>query len=426
MDQDSFRLLLASGSGSSGSTSKQPQRSRVDASQPAFKPRKVKKAEGKYRDRAAERRVGEGNDYAQVEAVLEDFEKRLGDDTAVTDEQRAFLGGDSEHSILVKGLDVALLEQNKAKASLSTVDDDSLEQAFIASALPTKKRTREDMIRELKEKRGIKTPAVPAEKAQEDARALEAAKMQGKFKPIGFKPIGGAATEEKTKKKKAKADGVNGERKKKKREKLDKWMRACLPLLYRRLRRTSGPSKLPQPEDDDMPDDFDIFAGAEEYAGIDLGEDDDDEEGRSGGASTLPRKWFEEDEPPPALPLPPGPSKAPAQPMPRTIETTTMASSPCGLVPLASSALPSIKDLLAADKAANSSDKWRKRKDKKGGKADGDRDDGDGDEGGDAGGGEGGAKGKGKEKQKQKMSAEVKAERDYKRLKNYTDKKAAA
>jgi hypothetical protein len=65
-------------------------------SQPSFKPRKInKQTESKYRDRAAERRVGEGNDYAQVwlselqvcrtshhvssyevEAVLEDFERR--------------------------------------------------------------------------------------------------------------------------------------------------------------------------------------------------------------------------------------------------------------------------------------------------------------------------------------------------------------
>lgn len=65
----------------------------ISASEPAFKPRKVKK-EGKYRDRAAERRVGGGNDYAQVrivtvlqpishkvqvEAILDDFNKRTAD-----------------------------------------------------------------------------------------------------------------------------------------------------------------------------------------------------------------------------------------------------------------------------------------------------------------------------------------------------------
>ena len=43
----------------------------VDASQPAFKPRNVKKVQdSKYRDRAAERRVGDGNDYAHVRPML--------------------------------------------------------------------------------------------------------------------------------------------------------------------------------------------------------------------------------------------------------------------------------------------------------------------------------------------------------------------
>jgi len=43
------------------------QRKAVDTSQPAFKPRNVKKVQdSKYRDRAAERRVGDGNDYAHV------------------------------------------------------------------------------------------------------------------------------------------------------------------------------------------------------------------------------------------------------------------------------------------------------------------------------------------------------------------------
>ncbi len=41
-----------------------------------FKPRKVKKASESYRDRAEERRLGKEGDYAQVEAILEEFEKR--------------------------------------------------------------------------------------------------------------------------------------------------------------------------------------------------------------------------------------------------------------------------------------------------------------------------------------------------------------
>jgi IK cytokine len=47
------------------------QRKIIDSSETAFKPRKLKKqADSKYRDRAAERRVGEGNDYAHVTRYL--------------------------------------------------------------------------------------------------------------------------------------------------------------------------------------------------------------------------------------------------------------------------------------------------------------------------------------------------------------------
>ncbi|KAJ7696578.1 hypothetical protein B0H17DRAFT_402130 [Mycena rosella] len=441
MDQDSFRRLLGTGSGGS----KQPQKSRgsllvaggtaastrktVDASEPAFKPRKVKKSEGKYRDRAAERRVGEGNDYAQVEAVLEDFEKRLGDNNA-TDEERKYLGGDSDHSILVKGLDVALLEQNKAKASLSTVDDDSLEQAFMAvasEATVPKKRTREDMVRELKEKRGIKPTAAATTEPKSTDNALEAAKKQGKFKPIGFKPIG--AGTEKLKKKKVKADGTEGERKKKKRkvEAVEEKGAGDQTQSLAPTPQVAGPtpiasSSIPVPPEDDIPDDFDIFAGAGEYEGIDLGDDEDEEETpaekpdnpdleEGEEPAPAPRKWFEDDEPDPLpssskLPLPRVDDKPPLPPGEDDEEGEL--EQPTRLVPLTSSALPSIKDLLAMDKAANSSEKWKKRKDKKKSGKDDEEDE---------------APSK---PSKQKMSAEVKAERDYKRLKSYTDKKAGA
>ncbi|KAK7025231.1 hypothetical protein R3P38DRAFT_1064385 [Favolaschia claudopus] len=435
MDQDSFRRLLESGSGkskqsksrgsflASSSGAAGSARKTIDASEPAFKPRKVKKSEGKYRDRAAERRVGEGNDYAQIEAVLDDFEKRL-ENKSATDDQRQYLGGDSEHSILVKGLDHALLEQNKAKASLSTVDDDSLELAFneSVSSVP-KKRTREDIIRELKEKKGHTTSA-PAKD-----EALEAAKQQGKFKPIGFKPIG--RQDDKPKKKKAKADGGDGERKKKKRkvdapaetdagkaEQMDESSPAPLPLSNSAASVPAASSSNLPPEEEDIADDFDIFAGVETYDGLDLGDDDDDDEApprkpgttelEEGEEQTVPRKWFDEEEPKPVassskLPLPP-PPPPPDKPPSRPIEEDEEEDAEqMRLVPLASSALPSIKDLLAMDAAANPANKWKKKQKKKGqGKSDGDGED---------------------EAPKKKVSTEAKVERDYKRLKNYTDKK---
>ncbi|KAJ7286006.1 hypothetical protein C8J57DRAFT_1461262 [Mycena rebaudengoi] len=454
MDQDSFRLLLQSSASGSGAKPQKQQKSRgslfapasaastsgrktIDASEPAFKPRKVKKSDAKYRDRAAERRVGEGNDYAQVEAVLEDFEKRFrGQKRAIT-------------PVLVRGLDVALLEQNKAKASLSTVDDDSLEQAFMEAATEPavpKKRTREDMIRELKEKRGVKS-STPASKPTDDA--LEAAKKQGKFKPIGFKPIG-AAADEKAKKKKAKSDGTGGERKKKKRKLEAEDSTVLMPpppppsKVADPTPSVASSSSTAIPPEDDTPEDFDIFADAGEYQGIDLGDDDDDdddedkppgksndpqlEEGEElsgpGSGPVAPGKWFEQDDSDsllPSAPKLPLPISVPEPPSRPSDEDEEGEVHPTRLVPLQSSALPSIKDLLAMDKAANSSEKWKKRKDKKkSGKEPGD------------------------EAASKKMNAEVKAERDYKRfvftpvsacfltnsslarLKSYTDKKGAA
>ena len=58
--------------------------------------------------------------------------------------------------MLVKGLDFALLEQNRAKlaAETSATDDASLEQAFLESSAQAKKRTREDILRESRETLG--------------------------------------------------------------------------------------------------------------------------------------------------------------------------------------------------------------------------------------------------------------------------------
>ncbi|KAJ7623165.1 hypothetical protein FB45DRAFT_869833 [Roridomyces roridus] len=416
MDQDSFRRLLESRS--AGGSQQQPQRSRgsllapggtaaskrktVDASEPAFKPRKVTKTL-KYRDRAAERRVGEGNDYAEVESVLEDLQQRQ----AVSDEQRKYLGGDGDHSILVKGLDVALLEQNKAKAASSTVDDDSLEQAFMGVTSPSqptvpKKRTREDIVRELKEKRGIKSATV-----ESTVDTLEAAKKQGKFKPIGFKPIGGAET--KTKK---------AERKKKKRKIEPAEEEKATPPLPDSAAPAAAPvasSSKPSPPKEDPPedDDFDIFAGAEEYE-ADFGDDDDEDtriQDKEDAVEPPGRKWFEEEEPEldplpsaPKLPLPPSANKPPSRPIEEDGGEDDEPEQMTRLVPLEGSAVPSIKDLLAMDEAANSSNKRKKRKDKKKGGQDGEEVE---------------------APAKSKMSAEDKVERDYKRLKSYTDKQAA-
>ncbi|TFK39822.1 RED-like protein N-terminal region-domain-containing protein [Crucibulum laeve] len=444
MDQESFRKLLQTPHAGSSSTftsrgsllaaAPKSKVKTVDASQPAFKPRKVKKnSDLKYRDRAAERRVGDGNDYADVEAVLEDFEKRAADneDKAAVEEQRRYLGGDEDHTILVKGLDMALVEQHKAKASMSIEDDDSLEQAFLEAssekAVP-KKRTREDIIRELKEKRGGETEGrdVRVTKiAEVEAKLLEEAKKQGKFKPIGFKPIGGSAD---GKKKKTKSDGKDGERKKKKRKlEGDSEQNVTATAGEESTPKPEVANSVPspstskpaQPESQSEPadEDFDIFAGAGDYEGIDLGDDDDDEPTRpivrasEEEEGLIPRHWIPteddghpsrsqtESAPPPRSRSPGSRSPPPGPSM--DIEEREEEEQPMRLIPLSSSAVPSIKELLAMDDPASGNHKKSKRKDKKKG-------------------------GGGDDEGTKKKNAEAKAERDYKKLKSYTEKKAGA
>ncbi|THH27747.1 hypothetical protein EUX98_g6447 [Antrodiella citrinella] len=430
MDQDSFRQLLQK-KPSSGKTiasnapAVKPKAKKAKAKKgdgPEFKPRTVKKdkdkVDGSYRDRALERRTGKESDYAQIEALAEDFEKRAEAEDAdklEIEEQRKYLGGDGDHSVLVKGLDFALLEQNKARALSSTVDDDTLEQAFIqgssasTSASSGKKRTREDIVRELKNKRPKTDTAV----AVDESASIEEAKKAGKFKPIGFKPVGSAADEGKWKKKveKLKGDGKDGITRKKKKKAQDdeigqKGEVSVAPSVNVVVKATKPVTPAPEPE----PEDFDIFADAGEYNGLDLGDDDDEEEGEQPdkpseneeeAAPPLKGNWFaEEEEGQVSAPGPPADSNnKPVSPHEEGErdeegeEDDDEPQAPMRLVPLASSSIPSIKDILAMDDAAQKEQKRRAKKEKK---------------------------------KAAPLNAEGKIDRDYQRLKSYTEKKSAA
>lgn len=300
----------------------------------------------------------------------------------------------------MKGLDIALLQQNKARAAQSTDDDDSLEQAFqevSAESRVPKKRTREDIIKELKEKR--LQDSINEEVAKDEAVLMEEAKKAGKFKPIGFKPIG-APAEGKAKKNKRKGGDKDGERKKK---------RKVEGVEAQKVEQEMPPPPLPekvlQPaptEPEPIPEDFDIFADAGEYKGIDLG-DDEEEEGEDGPTndaqppnpseefSTIRGgQWFvtEEDQPPqPDTSKITQPTSKSHSPLPPPMSDDEESEQPTRLVPLQSSAIPSIRDLLAMDGAQ---DMQKKRKDKKKGKVV-------------------------DPEEKKKVTAEAKADRDYKR-----------
>ncbi|KAH0836752.1 RED-like protein N-terminal region-domain-containing protein [Lanmaoa asiatica] len=411
MDQDAFRNLLSTSRRHQPSTKQGVptilrHKATISASsEPAFKPRKVKKTESKYRDRASERRDGIGNDYAQVEAVLEDFEKRVAyEDKDVIEQQRKYLGGDSQHTILVKGLDMSLLEQNRARAATSTEDDEILEQAFTEATstsepVEPRKRTREDIIRDLKAKRqnGERSTDQPVvEKSlEEDGSALETAKKAGKFRPIGFKPIG--QTEEKSRKRKGKEGKEGKEGVKKKKRKIESVPVQSgtnkptdkTPAVYQEPDTTEPsssnvPAEPPEPEPALSHEDFDIFAGAGDYEGF-PGDEESEEEHRdtqATGTTSAPQEavspvpavgtkgWFDEPEPKARhASIPPEKSSH----IPDTIATEEPQE--MRLRPLESSALPSIRDFLAMDEAAGKAEKRKARKEKKKKKVGGDDDD---------------------------------------------------
>ncbi|OAX34873.1 hypothetical protein K503DRAFT_774078 [Rhizopogon vinicolor AM-OR11-026] len=407
MDQDSFRQLLQTPQiptsinttpqlkGAKGASLLKQKAS--TSSEPKFKPRKVKKTESQYRDRAAERREGGKSDYAQVEAVLEVFERRTAnDDKDTVDEQRQYLGGDSEHTILVKGLDVSLLEQNKARAAASTEDDDTLEQAFLEAASEAavpRKKTREDIIRELKAKRngeGSQSLKPTSEPSQDDVYKLEKAKEAGKFRPIGFKPIGVPQKGEKSGKKRSKEEGTSREKRKKRKvegvsgsSQLTKAVphpRVEQPVEHKAEGSSQVHQRLPSPPDEDI----DIFAGAGDYRGF--VEDDDSDEDHSDSANKaklehgvnlldasseharFTRGWFGEEQddetsrqPPPST-EDPAPQLAPSNPTPQVDEEEEEY---LHLKPLETSALPSIRDFLAMDAAAEKEEKRKARKEKR-------------------------------------------------------------
>ena len=266
-------------------------------------------------------------------------------------------------------------------AAISSVEDDeALEQAFlgvdggtstdaIESASEPKKKSRQDLVRELKEKRGQDTPAEAESKASDTG--IEEAKKAGKFKPIGFKPIGGDSEGKKRKKEKE-----GGEKKKKKRkveEVKDKPAEASgstqpsappLPATFHRK------EKQPEPELESTDPDFDIFAGVEEYTGEI--EDDSEDEDRHPGAEGSPEprqdvdqpgigRWF--DEPKPPTPPPKEPTPPPVKEPSETREEVEEEPVPMRLAPLASSM--SAKDILAVDDAVAKAEKRKARKEKK-------------------------------------------------------------
>eukprot|EP00290_Baffinella_frigidus_P013252 CAMPEP_0180149416 /NCGR_PEP_ID=MMETSP0986-20121125/20780_1 /TAXON_ID=697907 /ORGANISM="non described non described, Strain CCMP2293" /LENGTH=313 /DNA_ID=CAMNT_0022096035 /DNA_START=87 /DNA_END=1025 /DNA_ORIENTATION=+ len=86
------------------------------------------KDEDRYRDRATERRLGTAKEYT----ISEDAAKSL------TVEESKYLGGDMEHTHLVKGLDFALLAKMRSEEEVKdTIKEAAMENALEDAAKPT-------------------------------------------------------------------------------------------------------------------------------------------------------------------------------------------------------------------------------------------------------------------------------------------------
>lgn len=236
-------------------------------------------------------------------------------------------GGDEHHSILVKGLDIALLERKKAELAQRADQDlgdveDELDAAFENPAPPRehsgspaafegaspvagssrdagKKRggkTRDELLAELRAMRTGGAAAAPG-------GATEGYRSSGSPAESRFKPIGASSADKKGKGKEAagasgtgggwKAVGASGDApagEKKKRKK-----RKVAPAEAAEASgTTAAESKAPAPEPaaatappaaapivppapDDIDDDMDIFGGVGDYKGLDTDEDSDAE-----------------------------------------------------------------------------------------------------------------------------------------------------
>eukprot|EP00111_Clytia_hemisphaerica_P003679 TCONS_00010526-protein len=123
-----------------------------------------KELASKYRDRATERREGKNTDYAQTEnsdlaktaeyravAPTADQANNAAERRRLAIQESKFLGGDMEHTHLVKGLDFALLQKVRSEIAMIETEEDAVKD----EKKPAKDKTEE------------KKPAPKAQKAQD-------------------------------------------------------------------------------------------------------------------------------------------------------------------------------------------------------------------------------------------------------------------
>ncbi|KAI9329330.1 RED-like protein N-terminal region-domain-containing protein [Obelidium mucronatum] len=170
LSQNDFRKLLATprapppGSASDAQKPKfakpLPKKPQAEFARPVPAKFRKKPAEGeedgngdgsdstKFRDRAAERRMGKNKDYADSEQIIARLTATEASETTLY-EQSKFLGGDVEHTHLVKGLDFALLRKVRSEMKQSSENngeenpDEFLNRVEKQSVAPTSTKTAE-------------------------------------------------------------------------------------------------------------------------------------------------------------------------------------------------------------------------------------------------------------------------------------------
>ncbi|WVF67192.1 hypothetical protein IAT40_001939 [Kwoniella sp. CBS 6097] len=154
---------------------------------PAFAPRQhQKKVESQYKDRAEMRRTGVDDEYRSVEKLLEDFEARKAtatrpEELEELEKQRAYLGGDAEHSVLVKGLDYALLAARKAELAREEGEEMDDELEMLGQGLG-KKEPKEGKKEKKEEGLGKGFKSIAQRKAEAEAASGEKKKKKKKKK----------------------------------------------------------------------------------------------------------------------------------------------------------------------------------------------------------------------------------------------------
>lgn len=280
-------------------------------------------------------------------------------DKEAVERQRMYLGGDAEHSVLLKGLDFQLLERMKQRqneVSDQTIQDleDELDKT-IAGTEPPKKRSRDELLMQLKA--GKQAPAEEAPQGSVDG--FEKARNEGKFKAFGAKAVKEKEKRVKSVKGKEKEVLVDGKVRRKKKK--------VVPAVVEAAVVVPPPPSAPLPIlavlDDD--EDDDIFGGAIEYKGMDSDSDDDAVPPPPplplplDTAAAPKRKYFDDDDDAPAT------KSGPPSSVANLAATAALAAAkkngdgedeeqeqkPMRLQPLSGSNMPSVRALLDLDTA---------------------------------------------------------------------------